>query len=244
MLEVGTNKAKQKRRLAAHKVGRLGEIIAVFVAGILTLLCGTAMFGNGTLSAIGSIWAANLAMLTVVQIGLWLRGQSWSHFGLHTRTTEFRSPLKTVLQSLVAFAGATLAFMAGAIVMALLTGIPERADTSQYAYLQGNLPLTLLALGSVLVVSAFAEEAIYRGFLITRLRETMPSRKSGSILAVVASSLIFGLIHSDWGLAGMVQTSCMGGALGGVYLSTNRNLWVVFLAHAYMDTLLVLQMYF
>ena len=35
----------------------------------------------------------------------------------------------------------------------------------------------------------------------------------------------------------------MGLALGTSYLIVKRNLWVTILAHAYMDTILVLQMY-
>ena len=42
----------------------------------------------------------------------------------------------------------------------------------------------------------------------------------------------------------MVQTGFMGLALGLAYLAVGRNLWVTILAHGYMDTLLMLQMYF
>ena len=41
----------------------------------------------------------------------------------------------------------------------------------------------------------------------------------------------------------MVQTTFMGLALGASYLVVRRNLWVVILAHAYMDTILMVQMY-
>ncbi len=58
------------------------------------------------------------------------------------------------------------------------------------------------------------------------------------------SSIVFGLIHFDWGLVGMVQTGFMGLALGVSYLAVRRNLWVLILAHGYMDTILILQMYF
>ena len=66
--------------------------------------------------------------------------------------------------------------------MANLVGMPESADMSKYDYLQGNLTMTILALGSVYVVSAFAEEVIYRGFLITRISELAEDRKSTSSL--------------------------------------------------------------
>lgn len=56
--------------------------------------------------------------------------------------------------------------MVGSIVAANLMTIPEGADMSGYNYLQGNLPMLLLALAGVYVVSSFGEEVIYRGFLI------------------------------------------------------------------------------
>ena len=127
--------------------------------------------------------------------------------------------------------------------MANLVGIPEPADMSKYDYLQGNLAMTILALASVYIVSSFAEEVIYRGFLINRITELTEGKKSSRLIAVVISSLIFGAIHSDWGITGMVQASCMGLALGASYFMVKRNLWVTILAHAYMDTILILQMY-
>ena len=41
-----------------------------------------------------------------------------------------------------------------------------------------------------------------------------------------------------------MQTGFIGLALGVSYLAVGRNLWVTILAHGYMDTLLMLQMYF
>ena len=53
------------------------------------------------------------------------------------------------------------------------------------------------------------------------------------------SSVVFGLIHYTWGPAGMVQTGFMGLALGVCYLALGRRLWPLILAHAYLDTLLL-----
>ena len=61
--------------------------------------------------------------------------------------------------------------------------------------------------------------------------------------AVAASAIVFGLAHFDWGVVGMVQTGFMGLALGTSFLILRRNLWVLVLAHAYMDTLLLVQLY-
>jgi membrane protease YdiL (CAAX protease family) len=220
------------------------ELVAVFVVGASAILTGIAIFGGGTVASIGSVWAANLLMLAVIYGGLRSRGQRWAHFGLQFGRRGLKSIGISVLQSLLIFVAAILAFAAGAILMASLVGMKEPADMSKYNYLRGNLPMTILALGSVYFVSAFAEEVIYRGFLITRITELAGGEKSAACFAIVISSLVFGLIHSEWGLAGMVQATCMGLALGTSYFLVKRNLWSIILAHAYMDTILVLQMYY
>ena len=56
-------------------------------------------------------------------------------------------------------------------------------------------------------------------------------------------SLVFGAAHFQWGLIGVVQTACMGLALGISYRVLKRNLWILVVAHAYMDTILFVQMY-
>ena len=115
---------------------------------------------------------------------------------------------------------------------------------SGYNYLRGNLPMLILSLVGIYIVSSFGEEVIYRAFLINRIAELGSGSKTAWLLAVVVSSVVFGLVHSEWGLAGMVQTCFMGLALGVSYLVVERNLWVTILAHGYMDTILLLQIYF
>ena len=114
---------------------------------------------------------------------------------------------------------------------------------SGYNYLQGNLPMLILSLAGVYVVSSFGEEVIYRGFLINRIAELGAGGKWAWRWAVLTSAVVFGLIHFSWGPIGMVETGFMGLALGMSYLLLKRNLWITILAHAYMDTILMLQMY-
>ncbi len=51
-------------------------------------------------------------------------------------------------------------------------------------------------------------------------------------------------LRLGWGASGIVQTGFMGLALGVSYLVVGRNLWVTILAHADMDTILMVQMFF
>lgn len=243
MAEANTSGSANDRSWRSSSIWQVGEILGVFLVGCTVLLSFLGIFGTGRFTSVIGIWIANLTMLSGIYWGLLLRGQNWGHLGLSCHVFRFPSILKTVFQSIPVFIFGVLAFVVGAIVMANIVGVPEAADMSKYDYLRGNLGMTLVALGSVYVVSSFAEEVIYRGFLITRLMEWWGDRRLSLGFPIVLSSLVFGLVHSDWGVAGMVQATCMGVALGISYVVVKRNLWVTILAHAYMDTLLILQMY-
>jgi membrane protease YdiL (CAAX protease family) len=216
----------------------------VFVVAAAMVFGVAPLVGENPLARQGVVWVANVLMLVVVWLGLRRRGQNWEHFGLSFRRANWRAIIRAVLLSFVVFVAAIAAFAVGAIVMANLIGRPESADMSGYNYLQGNLPMLILALVAVFIVSSFGEEVIYRGFLINRIAELGSGNKTAWRLAAAISAIIFGFVHFDWGLAGMVQTGFMGLALALSYLFVKRNLWITILAHAYMDAILLLQMYF
>ncbi|MDX1673748.1 MAG: CPBP family intramembrane glutamic endopeptidase [Longimicrobiales bacterium] len=221
---------------------RVGEIVAVFVpaAVVLVFAWPGASYDPATWQA--TVWGANVLMLGVVWAGLRLRGQGWAHLGLR-RWPGPRGALATVLRSLVALLVGLLGFGVGAVVGGALLGVPEGADMSGYDYFAGDLPLFLLVLVAVWIVSSFGEEVIYRGFLITRLAELWGGSRTALWCAVVAAGVIFGLVHFTWGVVGILETALMGIGLGAVYVKLGRSLWVTILAHAYMDTLLMVQLY-
>ncbi len=93
-------------------------------------------------------------------------------------------------------------------------------------------------------VHSSARDTRTGAFLMNRIAELGSGSRAAWAWAVVLSSLAFGAAHYTWGFAGMVQPTFMGLALGVSYLVVGRNLWVTILAHGYMDTMLLLQMYF
>ncbi|MDR8392912.1 CPBP family intramembrane metalloprotease [Aliifodinibius sp. S!AR15-10] len=218
---------------------QIAEIFLVFTPAVLIILLAKPFVGQNPILSQSVVWVANIVMLMMVWGGLRLRGQSWSHLGLKLQ----HSKSKTFLYSILVFVAAMVGFVMGAIIMANIVGVPESADMSGYNYLEGNLPMLIAALVAVFIVSSFGEEVIYRGFLITRISEMGSGSKSWTRFAVFISAVIFGLIHFEWGLMGIVQTGFMGLALGISFLLVKRNLWVLVLAHTYMDAILMVQMY-
>lgn len=150
---------------------------------------------------------------------------------------------------------ATVAFQAIAILVVFIVAqtlaplavsvffeLPE-PDLSRYDSINGNL---LAAIGMALILpltASIPEEIIYRGFLIGRLSNVFGLDRSGAVMAVFVQSLVFGSIHFQWGVGGMLMTFIMGAVWGTAYLLCGRNLWVVILAHSAGHVLLAIQLY-
>ncbi len=232
------------RALLSSKLAQLGEFVVVFGAAFAVILAGLSWAGDDPLRYQTLAFGANVMMLLAVWLGLWLRGQTFTHFGLPFRFGDRRAIVRGIWQSIVILIAVLVTFLAAAVVMANLAGRPEGADLSGYNYLQGNLPRLLMALAGVYFISAFGEEVIYRGFLMNRIAELGGGGAWAWRAAVVVSSVVFGFIHSPWGVVGMVQTGAVGLVLGIAYLVVRRNLWANVLTHVYMDTVLLVPLYF
>jgi len=228
--------------LGTSRAAQAVEIAVVFLVAAVVVSVGWSLVGDDAFRRQVVVWVANVLMLATIRIGLGLRGQTWAGLGL-SLGGGLRTLGRTVLQSLVVVVLAVVAFMAAAVVMRNVVAGAPAADASGYDYLQGNLPMLLVALAGVYVVSSFGEEVLYRGFLINRVMGFAGHTRAASGLAILVSAVVFGLAHFDWGIVGVVQTGFMGVVLAVGYVVTRRNLWALVLAHAYMDTLLLVQVY-
>jgi membrane protease YdiL (CAAX protease family) len=229
--------------LQTNRLLKIGEIILVFVAAFAFIRILNPLIGDSLVLKQATIWAANILMLILVWTGIKLRGEKWKHFGLTFKSISWRESTNVFLLSLLVFVLALVGFVFGSIVMANITGIPDNSNMAGYDYLKHNIWMLLLTLGGVYIVSSFGEEVIYRAFLINRISELGSGTKKAKFVAVILSSIIFGLVHYEWGPMGIVQTGFMGLALGICYIKFKKRLWILILAHAYMDTLLMIQMY-
>jgi len=231
------------KKLQTSRFYKVLEILALFLAAYVIIKGFEPLVGANLMLKQLSVWVANIVMLLMVWAGLKLRGESWADFGLSFKSVSWRQGLRTIAVSILVLVLGVTGFVLGSIIMANISGMPESADLSGYEYLKGNLGVLFLVLIGVYIVSSFGEEVIYRAFLINRISELGPASKTGTVAAVVLSSIIFGLAHYEWGPMGIVQTTFMGLALGTSYVFLKKRLWVLILAHAYMDTVLILQIY-
>lgn len=229
--------------LRTNRLFKIGEILLLFILGFAFIKLIVPLAGDNPFFKQLVVGAANILMVMYVWAGLKLRGESWKAFGLTFKSISWREGFKRFMLSLLVAILGLAGFILGSIIMANITGIPESADMSGYNYLKGNLGILLLALGGVYVFSSFSEEVIYRAFLINRISELGNGAKKTITIAVILSSVIFGLVHYEWGPMGIVQTGFMGLAMAICYIWLKKRLWILILAHAYMDTALLVQLY-
>lgn len=190
-------------------------------------------YGEVVRGASGVVVGA-LTALVVVRI----RGGSFADLGL-TRPRRVSLVPLWVVGLLGAFVAGQL--LAPALISPLLP-LPE-PDLSRYDSIAGSLPAAVVLALLLPFTASIPEEIIYRGFLIGRFEQLFGSGAGSTALAVVLQALIFGAVHFQWGLGGMIVTVIMGLIWGVGFLLCGRNLWIVILAHTVGHVLGVVQMY-
>lgn len=242
--EKKTLKERVKENLLGHPYLPLWEIVLVAGTVIVFLILALPLAKGNLLTQQWIVWFANMMMMALIGMGLWLRGTGLSSLGLHLKFNGWKNLLKVFLWSLIVFVVTVFCFVMGEVMLRGLVASGEPADMGGYAYLKDNPGLLILSLLGVYIVSSFGEELVYRGFLIHRISELFAHSRYKNVLAVLFSGLIFGLAHYQWGVTGVVQTSIMGWVLGLFYLLFKKRLIILILAHVFMDTLLLLGIYF
>ena len=215
-----------------NRAGILRDILVVLTPWVILALIGE-WLGDGT--TVGGVFITLGYVLGVVlaTIVLKRRGSGWREIGL-ARPDSWR---KTILLGLGAFVVTTLAYLAIQVIVQNLPGLEiAPSDKSSHNPIYGNLPLLIFYLVAAWTTIGFGEEMLFRGFLLNSLAGFWHTTARWA-LAVIGSSLIFGLAHFSWGIAGVVETTIMGLVLGFIYLRTGHNLWVTIIAHGLMNTI-------
>jgi membrane protease YdiL (CAAX protease family) len=216
------------------------DILIVAAVSVLAFVLEDFVSAQGWISVgpeargVSSVLAAAVAAVSLV----WFRGGTLADLGFRRPERWAIVPLQVV--------GILVAFLAAQSLAPVLVSpffsLPE-PDLSKYDAIVGNLGA---AIGLVLILpltASIPEELIYRGFLMGRLSDIFGWDRRGAVLTVLVQALIFGSIHFQWGVGGMVVTAIMGAVWGTAYLLCGRNLWVVILAHSGGHVLLGIQLY-
>ena len=83
---------------------------------------------------------------------------------------------------------------------------------------------------------AFAEELAFRGFVLTRMTQLFGAGVLSVPLAVILSSVIFGFLHTEYGLIG-VAVSAIDAVFYSLVRYHYRSLWAAICTHGFIDTI-------
>lgn len=158
----------------------------------------------------------------------------------------FRRPASWRNLLLLALAAAALRLVLGEFVIDPATArfwppanLPEGAEE-----ITGNIQTALIYLAIVWSFAAFGEEISYRGYLLNRGAEALGGSGAAYWIAAVISAVAFGYGHFYKGPAGIIDSGVAGMILASAYLLAGRNLWVCVLAHGFIDTFGIIELFF
>lgn len=163
-------------------------------------------------------------------------GWSWTDLGLGRPKNWWKPVLMTVLLffSLVLFSR---------FLQPYFYLIGERPDISQLFIIKDNLPILIFSIILVWATAAFLEELVFRGFLIPALEILFGRNRWSTWVALLLSSMIFGLIHAWQGISGILITTCIGFIFGIAYLLNGRRIWPIIAVHGIVDTITLVSIY-
>jgi membrane protease YdiL (CAAX protease family) len=172
-------------------------------------------------------------------VATWLvrrRGQRWRDFGL-SRPSWLRAVLGAV-----ALYGALMA-VSRWVVPLLAAWLGTSHQPSFMGYIHGKLVPTLGWLAIGWLVGGFAEELLFRGFLLRRTAEALGGGPWGQAVGVAGQALLFGSLHWYGGAFAFVHAGVFALVMGLFYLVAGRNLWPLIVVHGLWNTLGIWSVY-
>jgi hypothetical protein len=182
-----------------------------------------------------TIWKDNIAYflgIVFVLLLLWSKKWDWKIIGLIKPQSWKKVWVQAISLSIIILVVIDIVFTP---FLELL--FEERVDLSALDGLRGNLLSYIIFLVFMWIFAAFGEEFVYRGLLVNRLGLLLGDKKSSLWIAVIASSLLFGIAHKYQGIMGMISTFTVGLIFGVIFIKSKNKLWLTILTHGVYDVI-------
>jgi len=177
-------------------------------------------------------------LLALAGVSLLIRHQGFSSLGFHRVVAHSHLAWK-----MLAFAAMWSLFQLS-VVMPLANHLSgKEQDLGDFKDLEGNLGLLVALLALSWTLAAVGEETAYRGYVQTRMVQLFGSGRAAVVAAVVVSSLLFGLAHTEQGFVGVVATAIDAVAFS-VLRYRYRTLWASVFAHGFNNTIGFVALFF
>lgn len=179
--------------------------------------------------------AADLAVPTLVLLimmgaSLLVRRERFDSLGLA------RFPKSDLIATMLLFA-AVWSLIQLSVVMPIanhLSGTTQ--DLSDFKELEGNVAMLVALLVLSWTLAALGEELAYRGYLLTRVRQLFGPGRAALLIAVMVSSILFGIAHAEQGGIGIAITTLDALAFSCLRFRY-KTLWASVFAHGFNNTI-------
>jgi membrane protease YdiL (CAAX protease family) len=211
----------------------LSQFIPGVIAGAVGLLTGSLTMENASAGQLPTtvimiaVAGSGIVMVLGCMLLRWMRHIDWSAVGV--RATTGRALLAAVLAFVIYIA---IAEGIGRVIEIDPEGELARQLMQQLIPANASVPFLVMAVAFIGVIVPAAEELLFRGFLITWLRE-----RSNAAIAVIVSAAIFAVVHGyfmtsefEFGLFATAQIFVLGLLLGWL-AAWSRSLWPPILLH-------------
>ena len=194
-----------------------------------------------TAFALLTLWVDNLAYflgLAYVLLLLWSKRWDWSLIGLQRPKSWRKVGVQAFLFSIL------IILMVDVVITPFvehMSGVP--IDISSLDGIRGNFISYLIFILFMWLIAGFGEEFVYRGLLVQRLGTLLGNSHASFWIAVLCSSVLFGLAHKYQGISGMITTGIVGFMIGSIYVRSQYRLWLTILTHGIYDSILITLIY-
>lgn len=173
-----------------------------------------------------------LGAIIIILLFLWARGDPLTSIGFVPPQNWFFTLLM----------GLGLGLIIQLLSVILIEPLTEKFTNSRHDHsvidaVKGNWKVFLHWMLMVWILVAVIEEGIYRGYLMTEMKNLLGLGFVALIVILLYSSVVFGLSHGYQGPSGMLSTGIVGVILGGIFILSEFNLWLVIFTHGFIDTI-------
>ncbi|MBW6473519.1 MAG: CPBP family intramembrane metalloprotease [Anaerolineaceae bacterium] len=173
-----------------------------------------------------------LGAIMIIVLFLWACGYPLSRIG-------FARPQNWFFTILM---GLGLGLIIQLLSVMLIEPLTEKITHSKHDHsiidaVKGNWKVFLQWMLMVWILVAVIEEGIYRGYLMTEMKNLLGLGFFALIINLLYSSVVFGLSHGYQGSSGILSTGIVGVILGMIFILSDFNLWLAIFTHGFIDTI-------
>ena len=182
-----------------------------------------------------TIWKDNIAYflgITFVILLLWSKKWEWNIIGLIKPISWKKVWLQAIYLSII------ILLIVDIVIMPIFELLLDKVvDVSALDGLRGNFLSYIIFIVFMWIVAAFGEEFVYRGLLVKHLSYLLGNNNSATWVAVLFSSILFGMAHRYQGIVGMINTGIVGLIFGIIFIKSKNKLWLTILTHGVYDVI-------